>query len=457
MRRAGRRSGRSAQLRTPPTTRQTRPNQSRSAANDGSEGKQIGRCPTVYFTPICRSTSPIDNNPQKASRRRVVIFSFSSSWQPKISTGTSRPVRRTVQATACSSPKLTAPTTMPCTWFWRNSSATPLGLLARLDAADFRLVFLGHDHPEALRLHRRDGRAAHLGGQLGTEKAAIGGDETEGQGGCLECHRLLLRLFVGSAAVQLCPYRVWYRWYHFSASSARQRHGLADLEGEEDRFGHVLGHHGRLQGRLGRRAPGEHAVIGQQDRRRPVAMPQDGLGDVVAFVVRIRAAGDLRAELVGDRRQAQGDGPARGGEGRGVVAVGVDDAAHVRQVAVEEQVVRQIDARPQPAAADPPAFEIDLHQVGRPQGVVVYARRLDQQPPARAVEPAGVARVHRHQAGSRQAAIDAADFFAEGFQAHFRATLPATACAMASSWTGCSRLNGARKPRITTELDSSIT
>ena len=50
-------------------------------------------------------------------------MSVSSSWQPKINTGTSSAALRTTQATDCSSPKLTAPITIPCTLCWRNSSA----------------------------------------------------------------------------------------------------------------------------------------------------------------------------------------------------------------------------------------------------------------------------------------------------------------------------------------------
>ena len=65
----------------------------------------------------------------------------------------------------------------------------------------------------------------------------------------------------------------------------RRRDGLdfADLHGQVHRLGDVFGHHRGLQRRRGRTAPGEHAMTGQQDGRRPVLVLQNRLADMIAL------------------------------------------------------------------------------------------------------------------------------------------------------------------------------
>ena len=179
----------------PSTTRHTRTNQSRSAANDGSAGKQIGRWPTLY---LARSAAAPRRSTAARRRRRggAVRVSVSFSWQPKISTGTSSRAWRTVQAAACSSPKLTAPITIPCTLRRRNNSAQtrPPGGSPR----SRNLVCSGQGTTTSIPAASwRRWSAAAFGGQLGAETAAIGRQRTESHFFHFETHGKSSWLVVG--------------------------------------------------------------------------------------------------------------------------------------------------------------------------------------------------------------------------------------------------------------------
>ena len=205
--------------------------------------------------------------------------------------------------------------------------------------------------------------------------------------------RLGLRRLPVPVAITVIPLLDFFR---------REFPRLAELHGEVNGFGHVLGHDGHLQRVADGEPPGENPMIAQQDRRRAVAVPQDGLPDAVPLVVHVGRTGDLGPELVGDGRKANRDRPAQRGHGGGVIAVGMNDSAHARHVAVQIQVVRQVHAGPQLRADHLAGVQHHLDEHFRSERVVIHARRLNHQPAAAAVQAAGVARVHRHQARGQE-------------------------------------------------------
>ena len=102
--------------------------------------------------------------------------------------------------------------------------------------------------------------------------------------------------------------------------------------------------------------------------------------------------------------------------------MGVDDAAQARVLRVEPDVMDGVDAGTQPAlhavghalGGHGAALEVDDHQVLGPERVVVDAAGLDEGEAPRAMEPARVAAVHRHQARAGELHVGPPDLLPQG-------------------------------------------
>ena len=99
----------------------------------------------------------------------------------------------------------------------------------------------------------------------------------------------------------------------------------------------VLAHHSRLQGSLGARPDGKHAVVLQQYRRAMADVGDYRLADLLLADLAIRPARDRPAELVGDSRQHSRNSHPDRREAGGVVGMRVDHAVDVRHLAVDHE------------------------------------------------------------------------------------------------------------------------
>src|ERR1041385_6900178 len=66
-----------------------------------------------------------------------------------------------------------------------------------------------------------------------------------------------------------------------------------------------------------------------------------------------------------------------------------------------------------PAALHDAALEVRYHHIAWPHLVVIHAAGLDHHQPLRAIDPAGIAAVHGHEAGAENAEVRLPDFAAE--------------------------------------------
>ena len=184
---------------------------------------------------------------------------------------------------------------------------------------------------------------------------------------------------------------------------------------------------GILNGLLGARAPGERAVLLDEDGRHSIRVDavlleraDDDLARVLFvgfFDLLLRQCichGDIAVERVGMRRAECFDRHTSLSERDGPLGMRVDDGLDVRECLVEHEVCHRI-ARRVHLALDDMALEIDDDHIGRLEVLIRHARRLDDEEVLLAVDARDIAPGERDDAELRQHHVGFIDFLLEFF------------------------------------------
>ena len=89
--------------------------------------------------------------------------------------------------------------------------------------------------------------------------------------------------------------------------------------------------------------------------------------------------------------------------------MGMDDAAHLRPVFVDVEMMRQIH-RGLPSPLNFATFKVSHGQICRAQLFIIHAARLDDHQATPPVNAAGIAAMHGHQPGAVNAQVCFPDF-----------------------------------------------